>query len=363
MGQKKISLYSDMRVLCTILVVIGHCTFLYLTNKSGTHNLFFVSSVEYFTEIFRKIIYSFHMPLFVSLSGAVFSLTIKNHSNLYDFLLKKIKRLLVPFLLIGIFVLFPVRMLTGYYDIKYKFNILYIFFHDYILAYDVNYLWYLLMLFEISIVFYLFYYEIANKIRIKRCFILSFLFMLSFLSFLLPILPLQINKFFEFAFWFYIGFLINENRESIPTKKIVIITLIILWAVSFGVYSLLENLLLTSTEHIIILKIIKMIIRYIMEGAGVITLYSILSKYHLFPTNICSIIENNSMTIYLLHCPIIYIYKHLISFIPNLSTVSNFVYLLLLLIGILLSIIVSIVVGNIYRTIERKIVNGRKIGN
>ena len=59
---------------------------------------------------FNNYIYSFHLPLFFFLSGYVF----KVNNNFVDFLIKKIKGLLVPYFLLGI----PMVLFIALYNLK-----------------------------------------------------------------------------------------------------------------------------------------------------------------------------------------------------------------------------------------------------
>lgn len=354
--KKKQKIYEDIRVFCTVLVVIGHCTSLLLINKNGIPNLTFISSIENITEMIRKIIYSFHMPLFVSLSGAVFSITIYEQKGLNSFIIKKLKRLFIPFLTVGLFILLPVRFITGYYSEGFSFKII---IHDYFLAYDVNYLWYLIMLFEVEIIFYLIY-KCKKSYSLNEFWILILLFIVSISAFILPTFPLQINKVLEFGFWFYVGCLINDNKRSLPNDKLRLFGLALIWIIAFVLYTWLEGIIMSCNKAVIFLKLVKMIIRYIMEGSAIILIYSIFLKFPLKKNAIYRIIVYNSMAIYLLHCPIIYIYKFILSKVANITNISSLMYVFLLLLGIILSICLSSFINWVYRWLKFKFLLQRK---
>lgn len=354
--KKKERLYEDIRVFCTVLVVIGHCTSLYLINKNGVQNLNFLTSIEKLTEIVKKIIYSFHMPLFVSLSGAVFSITIYKQKELSFFIVKKFKRLFVPFIIVGIFILLPVRLLTGYYCEGFNYKII---IHDYLFAYDINYLWYLIMLFELEIIFYLIY-RYRKKYCLKNFWLLIILFIISILSFIIPTFPMQINKVLEFGFWFYVGGLINDNKKSLPSDRLRLLVLALIWIGSFVSYTWIEINVLSYNKMVIILKLIKMIIRYVMEGAAILLIYSIFVKHPMKDNIIYRSIDYNSMVIYLLHCPIIYVYKYVLSKISNITNISSLLYVLLLILGIILSISLSVLINCLCRWFKFIFLSQRK---
>ena len=59
--------------------------------------------------ILKKIIYSFHMPFFMFLSGMIFYFTykpLKNHKEYFNYVVKKTKRLLPPFIIFGSIIFF-----------------------------------------------------------------------------------------------------------------------------------------------------------------------------------------------------------------------------------------------------------------
>lgn len=75
----KIPEYDILRVVTTMLVIIGHCTsFCILTPYGGCDYTEFTRPEESLFYIMvryvSKLIYSFHMPLYMALSGALFRL-------------------------------------------------------------------------------------------------------------------------------------------------------------------------------------------------------------------------------------------------------------------------------------------------
>lgn len=69
------NIYIDVvKGIAIILVVYGHCIEYY--SKEYIYDNFFYS------DIVHKIIYSFHMPLFMVISGYLFSGTIERYSSL-----------------------------------------------------------------------------------------------------------------------------------------------------------------------------------------------------------------------------------------------------------------------------------------
>ena len=69
--------YDILRVIVTLLVIIGHCTYFRILTPYGgcdyTEFTFPSTSMFYrITEYASTLIYKFHMPLYMALSGALF---------------------------------------------------------------------------------------------------------------------------------------------------------------------------------------------------------------------------------------------------------------------------------------------------
>ena len=147
----RIESYEKVRVWATILVLIGHALSLELPHANGSVNIYvsMISFTPSFFELLWELIYSFHMPLFVMLSGAVFALTYRNRPPVV-WLKKRFAKLLIPYLFTALLLMVPTRLLIDYY--ADSANVLESIFYDIFLGYDPDYLWYVLMLAEVSVV-------------------------------------------------------------------------------------------------------------------------------------------------------------------------------------------------------------------
>lgn len=83
------------KAICIILVVMGH----YVPDNSPAWYV-----------LVHDVIYTFHMPLFMFVSGYVYIAT-KKRSTYGDFLLKKVRRLMVPYLTTSVMVI-VIKLLT-----------------------------------------------------------------------------------------------------------------------------------------------------------------------------------------------------------------------------------------------------------
>ena len=98
---------NNIRALAIILVVIGHSIIMY--------------SDEWSLHVYDNNIISFikrginiiQMPLFFSLSGYLFSNNINKYTDRLTFIKKKIKRLLLPYVLIGLFWMIPIKYILN----------------------------------------------------------------------------------------------------------------------------------------------------------------------------------------------------------------------------------------------------------
>lgn len=93
--KKERNTYIDVvKAITIILVVFGHCI------QYGSGEAFF-SSEAYFDNKVFIFIYSFHMPLFMLISGYLFAFTVKNlfsNDDVKTIIVKKVKQLIIPLL-------------------------------------------------------------------------------------------------------------------------------------------------------------------------------------------------------------------------------------------------------------------------
>lgn len=150
--------YDILRIILVVLVIIGHASYYNITTYfGGIKYSTLMNSANISDTIIHKMtlllsnwIYTFHMPVFIALSGSVNALNKNRGISTPDFIKKKSLRLLVPFLLIWICWNIPIKYISGYYDgIPIPKILLQIVFPKAV------YLWYLEALFFISIICFL----------------------------------------------------------------------------------------------------------------------------------------------------------------------------------------------------------------
>ena len=93
---QRIVLFDIAKALCIVLVVVGH---------------YFPDNSPVWYECLNKLIYSFHMPLFMFASGFIYMATKKEGESYSKFLVKKLKRLMLPYVVVSVIVI-SIKMLT-----------------------------------------------------------------------------------------------------------------------------------------------------------------------------------------------------------------------------------------------------------
>ena len=86
--KQRLEAFDIARAICIILVVVGH---------------FNPDDTPAWWKAANTCIYSFHMPVFLFISGFIYAFYFKK-SNYIPFMLKKMKRLFVPYLVASLIV-------------------------------------------------------------------------------------------------------------------------------------------------------------------------------------------------------------------------------------------------------------------
>ena len=126
--------YDIIRGFLIILVVIGHS--IQTAYRSTDMNC-------WYNPVFN-VIYTFHMPLFLFISGFFLNKSLRH--EFVDLLAKKTKRLLFPVLFYSSLLIFISVIINGDYSISLKF-----------VYKQFTYYWFLICLFVVTLFYYLFY--------------------------------------------------------------------------------------------------------------------------------------------------------------------------------------------------------------
>lgn len=296
--------YDILRVVATILVVIGHCTYFKIsTPYGGCDYSYLFGDTSFIFKLINKLtefIYIFHMPLFIALSGALFEKSlIKGHYPSFKRIVnKKAKNLLVPFIVVTLLYSTPIKFLSGYFD--GSTNLIKDVFVGQILIQGNTHLWYLFSLFSIFLVGYLF----LNNSKDKQSILLLFLIALSLGSEKIGIK--LVSYMFQFTLWFYVGMLFEKYRsifEDIFSD--IKFKLLLADIVLYGIYEIANHFLMPFP-----IKIIMKVEKIILTGLLCLTVYMIshfATKSKIFNSRVFNVLRRDSFGIYLYSDPLNYL--------------------------------------------------------
>lgn len=336
MNNEKITLreLDYLKIIGVLLVVIGHCTSIY------TGGWVFTSPVN--SPIYGLIasyVYTFHVPMLVFVSGAIYYYCRINkgkYSSLKSLIINKFKRLILPFLFIGILYSIPIKYIIGMTEGNIINNI-----KSFVLGLNTGHLWYLLMLFNIFILFYLYESFILNK---KYSIVLNLISSGFFTNIF------QINRAIQYSIFFYLGyeFFRSKDRlilklEKLKSKSILIMTPILI-AISLVLILVskmkLSSIMLSKFFSLInvVIAMICIIICYLIVYLINNRMKNIILKEKI--DKLINIIGKYSFNIYLLHEPIIFIVLH---FIASKYINPNILVMVCLSISVSLSMLISVI--------------------
>lgn len=193
-----IEILQTFGILC---VLLGHALRIY--HEGGWY--FHKAQAVLGFDIVDKFIFSFHMPLFMFLSGFLFYLNKDRIESVWEYILKRVKRLLLPFYLAGFLYVLPTICFINPLDKSVGF------YYTSFLTLDYTWhLWFLIDLFIITLFFVLYYFKF-NKIN--KYVLLSFLIGINLLATIGPSSCLA--KIPKYAVFFYLGCLFVENKDFI----------------------------------------------------------------------------------------------------------------------------------------------------
>lgn len=222
--KKRIDWIDVAKGVAIILVIIGH-------------------SIEYNSEIYRFIL-SFHMPLFIILSGITYKIP-KSKDKIKQNVKKYIKRLLIPY----IFTLFVTLLLheilnnDGRNFLQFMIFFLKTLFGGFGVSYiflghsfrSVGPIWFLITLFISKIIFDLINYYFRNKKLDFNIIIYCFLALSSIVISGVSWIPLNFDLVLIFLFYLYVGFLIKKYSNILNKyKNIIFIVSFAIWGICLG---------------------------------------------------------------------------------------------------------------------------------
>lgn len=207
--KKYIEEYNIIRVVATILVVIGHAGYISPMTEYGgiSFGEYSIPVAQQIIDLGVRLIYSFHMPLFFALSGSLFYLNVESNkfNNLIDVLSVKAKRLLIPYVFCTLFWVIPIKALSGYWS--NSASLLKDIIFGQLFLYGNSHLWFLWVLFIVTIITW-----ICRKNEIVRVFIALFFF---YCGCMVDIPQFGVSRILLNLIWFELGYQYGKNRDLI----------------------------------------------------------------------------------------------------------------------------------------------------
>lgn len=188
---------SFLQVFGILLVVLGHSA-----NEEGIPFL-------------SKWIYSFHMPLFIFISGFLFYLTTKDiyNLNLYNFIKKKFVRLILPYIIISSIAYLPKVFLSKFAQRGIDLS-MDSYLHSFLYPWDnvIRFFWFLPTLFFIMIIVVILLKITKNRLHVV--FYFSVIFSFIVLNFI-DIKILNINGIFNYMLFFCLGMMYCKYKDIV----------------------------------------------------------------------------------------------------------------------------------------------------
>ena len=281
--------YTVMKVTAIILVVIGHII-IFFSEVGGVITMTPVPSLD----AIMRFIYCFLMPLFMFVSGAIYQKGISagKYKIPGKFIVKKAKRLLIPYLFWGIFWVMPVMLLIGLTE---KSPIEYII-DGILLCRDSRHLWFIWALLFVSVIIHFLHRFVERRKGYALLFFMLFLTLWYFSWDMITIFG--VHSIMRYLLWYYMGYLFNKRIdwiEDILNRK----NWIAVVAAGLSILVIIVYLCIGN----------NLWIGLIAAGAGIIMIYSlswILGNF-ICDNRIYYLLKRNSFGIYLIHPMIIYL--------------------------------------------------------
>lgn len=215
--EQKSQIYDDLKLGAMVLVVLAHSTVMYTVNGA-----FHPVNVSRLLEVLTTVIYSFHMPLFILVSGAVYAycLQMGKYQKHGAFLKNKLLRLMVPYFFWGFFYVAPVMQGLGLDSSGYLSYCWY----GIVRSTNSRHLWYLFALFWIYV-----FLRLTKELYHRHKGIFLALSIVVFLSYPYVHVGFQISAAMRYQLYFVLGMLFHDyfgrdNRKVGGTAVVMLVS-------------------------------------------------------------------------------------------------------------------------------------------
>lgn len=293
---------SLVGVIAMILVLLGHAGCVYA--GKWDYDLVYNNSetIKYITEY----IYSFHMPLFIFISGYLYfynKVVLGKYKVRRDFIKNKFHRLLIPYIITGVFFMIPVQMIFRVYKDNHSF--LYKVINGILLTKQPAHLWFLLALFNIFLIFYCIEDNFKNRNIILNFLLLA---LINIISYKMPSIY-GIRSSLQYLIYFYMGYIFCQYIDYIKyyakNKKYLFVLHLLLFNIQYfllntmNINTIYFKVLVGVVGQMISIMGISYIFMYIYKLSGTDVMVNKITRSKTY-----NIINKNKFYIYLVHQPI-----------------------------------------------------------
>lgn len=342
-----------LRTFTMVLVIIGHCNYYNIQTSYG--GIVYNSGNFENSLIFRilgqiiSFIYSFHMPLFMAISGACFSLS-KNKKQFKILAKEKARRLLVPFVVVTFFISIPCKLYGGYW--AHSNNLIKDILVGQFLLMGNSHLWFVVSLYYIFLSFY-----VVSKIRdysniLYWCFLLS-LSVIGYHYCNIYSELIGITGMLKHLFFFAIGY---HSIQYVEKMNMNVFSTFVSWVLMYVVWKI--GLIFITKYNGLIIESLIIINRYIIALWGIYNMVNTALLIHkhtnIHTFTIYNNIKNNSYNLYLFSDPFNYLLIPLLySFMGDSIFTSNIGSGLSFFVRFFVTIILSYAIIYIMKIIKR----------
>lgn len=242
MNSKKIVEYDVVRAYALLFVLLGHCTYnAIMTDYGGVDIGVDGNSLCVMQKVLRflsTVLYKFHMPLFVALSGCLWAVHLqkKGLPTFKSVWQGKAKRLLIPFFVAALFWSIPLKYISGYWDGAGDNTLLQILVGQILMFGDFNsHLWFVQALFWVFLLSWgIERFNLRKNAKAFACILFIASICCKYVHAKFSIELLNILTAFQYLLWFYVGFYFEQYREQVNEYISKHVSWVICFAVIFA---------------------------------------------------------------------------------------------------------------------------------
>lgn len=312
-----------IKVYCVLLVILGHVLRMHTANGA------FPQQGTWLINQLCNFIYSFHMPLFIAISGIIYGICKRRgkYDTWSNLLQNKSKRLLLPYISFGLFILAPCMIITQLSNNYLNYCTREIL----LIGKNIRHLWFLICLFQMFIVAHAFQI-ILDKLKWYTLILSSIIFS-ALCYYILKIEVFQLNMTITYFPYFLLGYYIGSEKVKVFLTHNQTIYLFIAALLTWGIKYYMPLYTIFISNYVIAFMII-------LASLNIATFYKAKREYALY-----TMIKKNSMGVYLYHVIIIY----LIYYYNIFSDVEIYLRIIIItLISLFLSIILTYITRKLH---------------